>query len=464
MPSHSHFLARASHSAPAPQWMPRHFAPARGSPGYQAPPPDSVDETAPGPQPTRAAHGKRGRRKLWEIPSKFHCPVIGTCLEVEELRRIAAKVGFRSDKPPSDYEVHVGFVCAADQKNALSMATHKALEKKYATAVQRFNRGRNAAALTDLWRESLASGEVPGALWALMTHGHADERLLARAHEDVHMLSHQVGAGQRADLTRLAETREQVLDLRARLEDATQRYRRTMEEKDQRIRTLQERLREARGLHTRLAELQGRLQALESGLEVAALRARLEASEQRVVELSHGRDRALSEAHTYRAGWREAEARIRSLEGELGEKAAQFEALENIAMQKLSLSKDTCEDADCQGCLDLGGRHILCVGGRSTLAEHYRSLVLRLNGSFARHDGGIEDSRQRLESMLATADAVVCPLDCVSHDACQRAKRFCKRHGKPCILLRGSSLSAFATAVESVARCGLASQVTPVTG
>jgi hypothetical protein len=53
--------------------------------------------------------------------------------------------------------------------------------------------------------------------------------------------------------------------------------------------------------------------------------------------------------------------------------------------------------------------------------------------------------------MLAAADAVVCPADCVSHDAYYRVKRFCKRHGKPCVLLNGSGLSAFARALERVA-------------
>jgi hypothetical protein len=53
--------------------------------------------------------------------------------------------------------------------------------------------------------------------------------------------------------------------------------------------------------------------------------------------------------------------------------------------------------------------------------------------------------------MLAAADAVVCPADCVSHDAYHRAKRFCKRTGKPCILLRTSGVVAFAQALRAVA-------------
>jgi hypothetical protein len=79
-------------------------------------------------------------------------------------------------------------------------------------------------------------------------------------------------------------------------------------------------------------------------------------------------------------------------------------------------------------------------------------LVLRCNGRFEHHDGGLEDSRRRLETKLAAADAVICPTDCVSHDAYYRTKRLCKRHGKPCILLNGSGLSPFARALQSLAQ------------
>ena len=140
---------------------------------------------------------KTGRRKLWNIPHKYHCPVIGTCLGVDELRRIASRLVLRGDAPTTDYDIHVTFVGAADTKNAISLATHKALERKYQSVVMRFARVREPDALYILWSEFLARGEVPGAFWALMTHPKADPSLLNQAYEEVHMLSHQVGAGQR---------------------------------------------------------------------------------------------------------------------------------------------------------------------------------------------------------------------------------------------------------------------------
>ena len=57
----------------------------------------------------------RRRRKLWGIPAEYHCPIIGTCLHVEELRRLARKADCGLSPRSSDYEVHVRFVAVAHE-------------------------------------------------------------------------------------------------------------------------------------------------------------------------------------------------------------------------------------------------------------------------------------------------------------------------------------------------------------
>ena len=37
------------------------------------------------------ACGAPRRRKLWEIGNKYHCPIVGTCLTVDELRKLARR-------------------------------------------------------------------------------------------------------------------------------------------------------------------------------------------------------------------------------------------------------------------------------------------------------------------------------------------------------------------------------------
>ncbi|WP_133512096.1 DUF2325 domain-containing protein [Candidatus Thiosymbion oneisti] len=394
---------------------------------------------------------KPGRRKLWDLPGKFHCQIIGTCLEVSELRRIAAKGGHSSEQPISDYGVHSSFVAAAEGKNSLSIGAHKALEKKYAAHVRHFTKAKEEAAVIAMWQTALAEGQAPGAFWALMTHPKSGERAISLAYEDMHMLSHQIGTGRHVDLEALTEVRGELRALRARYEETVRRTHLQLEDKARRIQVLQERLSETEGSQAQLDDAQTRLRTLESGQELADLRQRVERLEPALADADHRHAQARVQIREWQERYHGLETRTRQLEVALAERSAECLAMENLLLREIAPDCEDCDSASCANCPDLAERQILCIGGRSNLAEHYRALVDRFNGRFMHHDGGMEDNRRRLDAMLATADAVVCPTDCVSHNAYSRAKRLCKRQGKPCILLPSSGISSFARALEQVA-------------
>jgi hypothetical protein len=69
------------------------------------------------------------RSKLWELDSKHHCPVIGTCLPLEELARFARRFFCLID-PRDEYAMHVEAVSHASTRNTISEAIHKHLERK----------------------------------------------------------------------------------------------------------------------------------------------------------------------------------------------------------------------------------------------------------------------------------------------------------------------------------------------
>jgi hypothetical protein len=412
------------------------------------------DEPSYPPLPDEPPEQKKTRRKLWDLTHHLHCPVIGTCFEVAELHRLARKARTRNDGPclsddASDYDVHVGFVSVARNKNALSLAAHKALEKKHAAHVRRFNKARTRQQLDMLWREALACGEVPGAFWALLTHPKAGRTLRDKAREEVHMLSHQIGAGQRADLKRLAVTQTELTGLKRDFDALYRRSRLQIEERESRILELETQLREYEARCRRLA-------AAQQGLQRQLEKPQADETQQTIARLkeqvvAHDRhSQALEKAQDH---WRRtceaAEQRAARLDTEVAQRRDECAALERLIEQSTTNCRD-CREADCTRCPDLGGRLILCVGGRNQLIGQYRSLVKQCNGRFDHHDGGIEDNRQRLDAMLSSADAVFCPTDCVSHDAYHRLKRVCKRYRKPCVLMRSSGLSSFARALESL--------------
>jgi len=84
------------------------------------------------------------------------------------------------------------------------------------------------------------------------------------------------------------------------------------------------------------------------------------------------------------------------------------------------------------------------------MVSHYRQLIENRGGNFLHHDGGKEASRAILPKMLSTADAVLCPIDCISHDACICVKKICKQYQKPYVMMRSSGLSSLAKGLTEI--------------
>lgn len=391
----------------------------------------------------------RKRRKLWELHRQLHCPVIGTCLDIDVWRRIARAQGV-SVEAMTDYAVHVHFVASCEHRNALSRAAQKVLERAHGALVRRFSRAQSREQLEALWERTLNEGDVPGGFWALVTHPMCGTRLARRAYEEVHMLSHQIGAGQRADLKKLQDARAETQRLRQELHAQQRRHRQAVDSRDRRLRELQAQVATAQE-ECRLAKAReaGAVQRLK-GLGGTRLEERVTAHARRACAADQRAEKFRAEVKAWREACDLANRRAKSLAREVHEQSAQRQALERL----LSPDADACDGCPASGqpgCPNLCGRRILCVGGRSHVIEHYREMVARCNGEFEHHDGGIEDKPQRLNSLLSSADVVICTTDCVSHDAYNRSKRFCKRYAKPCVLLRSSGVSTFVRALEQVA-------------
>jgi hypothetical protein len=105
-----------------------------------------------------------------------------------------------------------------------------------------------------------------------------------------------------------------------------------------------------------------------------------------------------------------------------------------------------------KGNFDLAARNVLCVGGKVALYPEYRRLVEASGATLFFYRGDPRPtSGQRLSKLLAQADMVVCPVDCVNHEAYFTAKRYCKYSGTPCVLLDRSDISTFREGVAALA-------------
>ncbi len=110
---------------------------------------------------------------------------------------------------------------------------------------------------------------------------------------------------------------------------------------------------------------------------------------------------------------------------------------------------------------DLAGRCVLCVGGRAALYPEYRHVVETADGSLLICRGNQQGDADRLPTLLARADVLLCPVDCVDHDAYFAAKRYCKHSGKPCALLERSDLPTFRKGVAALAASATSSSAIP---
>jgi hypothetical protein len=378
----------------------------------------------------RCKAGNRQRKKLWELGPHFHCLVIGTCFTIEELSRLGRKAGISVGERMSDYELHHNFVQVARNPVVLARLMHKCLDRKFDTLIRRFSACKQAGEIESLWEDALRLGDVAAAFWALVTHPLASSDLLDRAYGEVHMLSHIAGHTNHS-------ARQELVALKGRVSELEEALAWTASATRLRVQELEHRAERVDTLERELEVARNRLAALECGETVERLRAENAALTARLA-------RALERAD---AAERKAEAVAQRTDPPPTRSNLGKTTPARASAPTLQEPLDICSDVD----RDLRGRRILYVGGRERQIAHFCAVVERRNGEFLHHDGGRSENVTRLDSMIRAADAVLCPIECVSHDACARIKRICKRAAKPFVPLRSASLAGFVEGLRTVA-------------
>lgn len=407
----------------------------------------------------RAASAGR-RLRLWEIDNRLHCSVIGTCLTLGDLGRIERRLKIEPLKDATDFQIHGNFVVWAGHPGPAARQMQKLLERRYAVTIRRFAAGTISEDVARLWEASLQDGDIPGPYWALLTHPQASEALTMRAFGQVHMLSHLLGAANRADIRRLVAMEDERDALAERLASAKRRIaeqdrdtRRLVDLHAAEMRGLTNRLAVTASLEHRVRQLEEEVHAFGTGETHAALQAELQHARTSIAAL----DGELAEKRGLISSLVGDNLRLRQAGEQSDEKCraltVECEAIERLLHGHLAVSDDdaprgpTATDA----VLDLGGRRIVYVGGRGGVIPHLRAVVERFGGTFLHHDGGIEEQTVRLDGLLGQCDAVFCPIDCISHDACLRAKRACRQQATTFVPLRTCSLSSFVAGLRQLA-------------
>ncbi|WP_165840052.1 DUF2325 domain-containing protein [Motiliproteus coralliicola] len=385
-------------------------------------------------KPMMPTPSNKARLKLWEIPRQYHCPVVGTCLSMAELRKVQNNCRREIGAGLSDYQLHAGIVSLVGQNGATSRRVHKLLERKYQRWIKHYSKLDSDQQQQAFWDQSRRSGEIAGPFWALLSHHSTSQILADRALGEVHMLSHLQGASNRADLQYTARLEKQLIELQQNLEKIQLDHAAKLNRKEDLLAAQQRALDSMRALIQPAQQQDQQLweQLSESRKQARTLSRRFEWMEQQLVQ----RDLRLTELEHGQQGL------LEQLDETRHERDTLERALEQLLIQRQPVDGPNSMEWDSAE-FDLQGKRLGYIGGRATVTPRLRTFVESLNGELICHDGGKEDSRAGLCYGLANADLVFCPIDCVSHDACLRVKRFCKQHNKPFIPLRSASLSAF---------------------
>lgn len=371
------------------------------------------------------------RRRLWELSHKHHCSIIGTCFEFEELRRLVGRL-VKVPGLVSDFELHRCTVMACESRGKVSELLHKALEKRHALTIKRLHGCADSAALLLAWQHAVASADVSATLWAILTHPRCTETLEDTIYGELHMLQHQVGSAQRRDVAAHQALQHENKVLVRELAGAQNRATQDRDQRLNEMRQLRAELEQLRAERIRWQEALGSMQQ-----EVATLRDRIPELEKR--------ERLLVRASTAEAQCLALRAHAEAQEMLAEQWQRKYEAIKALQTNEAPAAED--DDA-----ADLGGKQVLCIGGRPSVIEFYRQLVEGQGGRFSHHDGGMEENIAQLEPSLAAADAVICQAGCINHNAYWRVKDFCKRTGKPCVFLKTTGVSSFQRGLVQLTR------------
>lgn len=360
------------------------------------------------------------RIRLWEITDQIHCSVIGTCASVDDLRKLAKKLRIRIAEGAVDYDIHGYFVREATTDKPFTRAFHKLMDERHQGAVRRVARTRDANDMEALWAEMRDRGQIAPGYWAFMTHSHVPSDIRNLIFGEVHMLSHLAGNSYRKKNAETAQLRDQLRESVERSQRVESGMRASLEERDAEIERLRAEATQLKAEHAVSAEpkrmqrrkITNRLEKIERALVSARVRAR------------------------------DAEARERDLCDRLRKLEPSKHGVIDSERDMAALAPETPAQ--------LSGKVVLYVGGRLSTLDRMRSVAAEYDAQFRHHDGGMEQTPQRLDRLLPSVDCVLCPIDCVSHDACQRAKKACQRLEKPFVPLRSSSLASFRSALEQL--------------
>ncbi len=250
---------------------------------------------------------------------------------------------------------------------------------------------------------------MEGAYWAIATHPLASEALFNEVFGDIHMLSHLVGAANRADLKRLLELEQEKDFLLEQLNSTRRQMRDGWAARDKELQELRALLTRRLSDATPSPEETGEAAVRKT---VKNLETRLNAEKARRISVEARLAPLLQQCHEQTPELERYKTEIIALKSEIA-------GLENYFGNEESTAQDML------------GKTVLYVGGVAKGIKFILAAIEKMGASFLHHDGGQEQATILLRGLIGRADIVLVPVDFVSHEAALTCKSICQQQSKP---------------------------------
>ncbi len=382
-----------------------------------------LSESIEGPLPLR----------LWEIEYFFKCPVIGTCLDINEQKQILKKTGI-SFKNKTPFEIHEILVEKSEDENLISRKVECRLNQKFKREIAEFLHLEEDEFI-HLWKTCVEDGKIEGIFWVAAIRPNLSKEARMVVFGDIHMEMHLSSGRNRKVRQRLAHQQRENSRLVHRLKQITSIRRDLKKENKKLEKDLSE-------LHNTCALLEKTNQELEQ--ELSELR------ENSLITRLQGKNQQLkADLRNSQGDMKLNQQRICTLQDQSAQLLSKLEKqrdlnshfrseMERATAQVLAL--DRCDET-CPS-FDLCQKRILIVGGITKIEALYRQIVEENGGIFDYHDGYMKGGVKGLDNQVRRADMVLCPTNCNSHTACLVVKKLGKKHRTPVRMLASSSLSS----------------------
>ena len=372
------------------------------------------------------------RKKLWELPHNFQCSIIGTCLTLEEARKIGRKFGAVCDDPSQlDATIHTFIVREAGSKNMISIHVDRFLNQKFEGMIRRFKEASNPPKILSLWRECRDVGVIPAGYWAAVTHPALDHDGLIRIFSDVHMLSH-INGGNNVEYIQQVVRKERELEkLITKNNSASNRLAVKEAELNRQI--------EQNSNNTRKLHQPRSTHIPKDAVKNNSLESKLTQKTKKLERINGTLKQRLCNSK------KELTAAVQIIKLRDTEIEVLKKQLNKYEKYKANHSDPTDRRFfDCP--LSVEGLTFLYVGGNTKSNSKLNQFVGTAGASLKFYD---KQRTKSLKALVKSSNAVFLPTDKVSHADASEAKRFCRLCGVPFFPLKSCSLSCFQNALRS---------------